>query len=110
MVPAEQIEDASVIVKELLTEHFGEGLTFGPIIIEPKLDHDDDAILVLTILYEGDRSLLAAQRLFAFERHVQTRLIEQKIDDFLYLVTRYSLKSEWEALMENRHLEKDPYF
>ena len=110
MVAAEQIEDASVIVKNLLTEHFGEGLTFGPIIIEPKLDHDDDAILVLTILYEGDRSLLAPQRLFAFERHVQTKLIEQKIDDFLYLVTQYSLKSEWEALMKNRHLEKDPYF
>ena len=109
MVAAEQIEDASVIVNDLLTEYFGEGLTFGPIIIEPKLDHDGDAILALTILYEGDRSLLAAQRLFAFEGHVQTRLIEQKIDDFLYLVTRYSLKSEWESLMANRHLEKDPY-
>ena len=108
MVAAEQIEDASAIVKELLTEHFEEGLTFGPIIIKPKLDHDGDAILVLTILYEGDQSLLAAQRLFAFERHVQTRLIEQKIDDFLYLVTQYSLKSEWEDLMAKK--QKDPYF
>ena len=56
--------DADIVsngVKALLDDRFkDEDIAFGPIIVEPRIDHDGDEYIKVHIVFDGDRDVLDA--------------------------------------------------
>ena len=78
---------------------------FDPIIVEPKIDHDGDKYLSITIVFDGDQKRLDAEWTLGLIRRIRPKLIELGIDDFLFLSKSFVEKSEWEAVQEGRYFE-----
>ena len=93
------------IVREILAQRFKDEFVFDPIIVEPKIDHDGDKYLSITIVFDGDQKRLDAEWTLSLIRRIRPKLMEQGIDDFLFLSKSFIEKSEWEAVQEGRYFE-----
>ena len=93
------------IVKETLTQRFKDEFVFDPIIVEPKIDHDGDKYLSITIVFDGDQKRLDAEWTLGLTRRIRPKLMKLGIDDFLFLSKSFIEKSEWEAVQEGRYFE-----
>ena len=105
MATKTQTDTVVNIVRETLTQRFKDEFVFDPIIVEPKIDHDGDKYLNITIVFAGDHKRLDAEWTLSLTRRIRPKLMELEIDDFLYLSKSFVEKSEWEAVREGRYFE-----
>ena len=105
MATKTQTDTVVNIVRETLTQRFKDEFVFDPIIVEPKIDHDGDKYLNITIVFDGEQKHLDPGWTLGLNRRIRPKLMELGIDDFLYLSKSLVEKSEWEAVREGRYFE-----
>ena len=54
----ETLEKVERIVRDAVERRFGQDFVFDPIVVEPRLDMDDDEYLHVYVVYKGDRKKL----------------------------------------------------
>lgn len=64
------------LVRQDLEERVGDKLTFGPIIVEDKVDHDDEDYLDITIVYDGARKHLDSDTTVGLVGRITPQLLE----------------------------------
>ena len=64
------------LVRQDLEERLGDKLVFDPIIVEDKVDHDDEDYLDITIIYDGDRKHLDSDTTVGLVDRITPRLLE----------------------------------
>ena len=105
MTTKAQTDAVANIVREILEQRFKDEFFFDPIIVEPKIDHDGDKYLSITVVFDGDQKDLDAEWTLGLIRRIRPRMMELGIDDFLFLSKSFVEKSEWEAVQEGRYFE-----
>lgn len=64
------------MVRHDLEERLGDKLAFDPIIVEDKVDHDDEDYLDITIIYDGDRKHLDSDTTAGLVDRITPQLLE----------------------------------
>jgi len=105
MITKIQTDAVANIVRETLAQRFTDEFVFDPIIVEPKIDHDGDKYLNITIVFDGDQKRLDPEWTLGLTRRIRPKLMELGIDDFLFLSKSFIEKSEWEAVQEGRYFK-----
>ena len=57
MTTKTQTDVVANIVRETLVQRFKDEFVFDPIIVEPKIDHDGNKYLNITIVFDGDQNV-----------------------------------------------------
>lgn len=88
------IQKVTGIVRDALEERFKDEFVFGPIIVEPRFDHEGDEYLKVYIVFEGDQQNLDP----GWTLDLPGRIIGETEEDDLFRVPSISFaeKSEWE--------------
>ena len=92
----EVLREVAELVKNDLEGHFGDVFTFDPIVVIPKIDHDDYEYLHIYIVFDGDFDLLETRWTMKLYTRIGPRLQEMGIME--YTSESYVEKSEWEEL------------
>lgn len=104
MFDVQRTDEVVKTVQDILTERFeNDPIAFGPIVVEPAIDHDDDDYMRITIVFEGDPDLLDPSWSLDLTRLIGLELSQKDIEGFDYISKRYVEKSEWEAIQANRY-------
>ena len=93
---AEAVKEIENLVVSCLADQSQEHLTFGPIIVEARKDHDDDDYFNICIVYEGNLELLDTAKALFMRTHIKRRLGEMGLPH--YPVRVFAEKSEWEQV------------
>ena len=93
---AEAVKEIENLVVSCLADQSPEHLTFGPIIVEARKDHDDDDYFNICIVYEGNLELLDTAKALFMRTHIKRRLEEMGLPH--YPVRVFAEKSEWEEV------------
>ena len=95
--PSEEVlREAGELVKNDLEGHFGDAYVFDPIVVIPKIDHDEVEYLHIYIVFDGDFDLVKSRWLDNVYTRISPRLLEMGI--MSYTSESYVEKSEWEEL------------
>ena len=96
-------EAVASIVSKVLTQRFEDEFVFGPIIVEPEMDHDGEEYLHITIVFDGDQKKLDPHWTAGLLGRIRPQLIDLGIDEFPS--KSFVEKSEWEALQRGQYFE-----
>ena len=88
---AQKIE---TLFTEALADPDREGLTFGPIIVEAMKDHDGDDYFNICAVYDGDLSLLGAERSLLAKVRAKRHMEAMGLPH--YPVTVFAERNEWQ--------------
>ena len=88
------------LVRQDLEERVGDKLAFGPIIVEDKVDHDDEDYLDITIIYDGDREHLDSDTTVGLVRRITPQLLE--LGTPWPPGKSFVVKREWEARRKSK--------
>ena len=104
MFNVQRTDEVVKAVQDILAERFeNDPIAFGPIVVEPAIDHDEDDYMRITIVFEGDPDLLEPSWALDLTRRLQIDLCQKDIGGFDYISKRWVEKSEWEAIQANRY-------
>lgn len=104
MFDVQRTDEVVKTVQDILTGRFeNDPIAFGPIVVEPAIDHDDDDYMRITIVFEGDPDLLDPSWSLGLTQLIGLELSQKDIGGFDYISKRYVEKSEWEAIQANRY-------
>ena len=92
------LREVGEIVRNDLEGHFGDAFVFDPIVVIPKIDHDEVEYLHIYIVFDGDFDLLETRWTGRLYSRMRSRLLEMGI--MSYTSESYVEKSEWEYLGE----------
>ena len=91
------LREVAEIVKNDLEGHFGDAYVFDPIVVIPKIDHDEVEYLHVYIVFDGDVDTIVKSRwLHSLYDRMRARLLELGI--MSYTSESYVEKSEWEEV------------
>ncbi len=93
------------LVREYLTDKFTDNdpIAFDPIVIDPRLDPDDEPYLHIYVVYDGDQALLDPIWTADLTGYLWPRLEAIGIPE---LSTKsFVEKSEWEEVLADRYRE-----
>lgn len=90
------LQEVAELVKNDLEGHFGDDYVFDPIVVIPKIDHDEVEYLHIYIVFDGDFDLVKSRWLDRLYTRMRSRLLEMGI--MSYTSESYVEKSEWEEL------------
>ena len=99
----ETTEKVEKIIERLLAERFKDEVVFGPVIAQPDFDHDDDEILRICIVFDGEQKRLDPHWTNRIEEFVRQEIPEDDLP--LYLSHMFEEKSEWEEFLEPKYRE-----
>ena len=90
------LQEVAELVKNDLEGHFGDAYVFDPIVVIPKIDHDEVEYLHIYIVFDGDFDLVKSRWLDNVYTRISPRLLELGI--MSYTGESYVEKSEWEEV------------
>ena len=90
------LREVAELVKNDLEGHFGDTFVFDPIVVIPKIDHDEVEYLHIYIVFDGDFDLVKSRWLDNVYTRMRARLLELGI--MSYTSESYVEKSEWEEV------------
>lgn len=90
------LQEVAELVKNDLEGHFGDTFVFDPIVVIPKIDHDEVEYLHIYIVFDGDYDSLEIRWTGELYTRIQSRLLEMGI--MSYTSESYVEKSEWEEV------------
>ena len=94
-------EKVADIVRRDLADCFGERIVFGPIVVVPKVDHDDVDYLDIYIVYEGDMEELDPDLTLGMVGRITPDLMKLGVP---WPPSRsFVEKSDWEAVYADRY-------
>ena len=93
-IPAEIPQQVESIMRERLLRNFPSGITFDPILVEPMFGWQGDENLRVTVMYDGDYSILDSGKLNAISVAILPEL--EAIGFHNWPVESYVEKSDWE--------------
>lgn len=93
-------EKVTNIVKETLAGRFTDDeFIFGPIIVQPKIDHYGDEYIQIIIVFDGDQELLDPGWTLSLGRRIRPKMESEGIYVTNVLSKSFIEKSEWEELL-----------
>ena len=101
MYSREVADKVGKLVGDSLRERFKDEFVFGPILVEPAIDHDGDEYLDIFIIYEGDYKKLDP----GWTVGLTVRLSEELLALGVNTVCGHSFvpKHEWEQVFKGKH-------
>ena len=81
MFGVQRTDEVVKAVQDILIERFeNDPIAFGPIVVEPAIDHDEDDYMRITIVFEGDPDLLEPSWALGLTQRIQIDLSQKDID------------------------------
>ena len=71
-----KLDQVADIVREILSDRFGDEFVFDPIDVIPRVDHDGDEYLHIYIVFDGDQQLLDPEWTLGLGVRIWPQLIE----------------------------------
>ena len=101
MISREVADEVGRLVGKSLHERFQDDLIFGPIVVEPTIDHDGDEFLDIFIVYDGDYKKLDP----GWTVGLTVRLREELLALGVNTVCGHSFvpKEEWKRVFKGKH-------
>ena len=93
------------LVWDYLTDRFSDDdpIVFGPIVIDPRLDPDDEPYLHIYVVYDGDRALLDPLWTASLTGYLWPKLTAMGMRELPG--KSFVEKSEWDELLAERFYE-----
>lgn len=69
-------------ISDVINERLGDAAEIVGVDVKPELDDDGDAILVITVVFDAEKSALDPDRVLGMVRHLRQALAKVRVNDF----------------------------